>query len=80
MKEFKFEITKHVADLSEPNASGWVTELNMVSWGGRPAVYDIRSWNEDHTSCGKGKTFTVEELEKLKDVLPTLPEFSTDKE
>ena len=48
---------------------GWNLELNLVSWGGRPAKYDIRSWSGDHQKMGKGITLTKEELESLKTLL-----------
>jgi hypothetical protein len=67
--DFSFAITESIATLGSPNAKGWQTEFNKVSWGGREAVYDIRSWNPEHTSCGKGKTFTEDELMDLRDAL-----------
>ena len=47
MPDIKFEIEKHIGVLSE-NGNGWRKELNMVSWNGRPAKYDIRDWTESH--------------------------------
>ena len=44
---------------------GWTTELNLVSWNGRPAKYEIRTWSPDHTQMGKGATFTLDELHTL---------------
>lgn len=67
--DFTFEITRHIADLSEPTAKGWTLELNLVSWAGRPAQFDIRQWNEDHTRSSKGSTFKQEELMSLYEVL-----------
>ena len=75
--DFTYEIVRHIADLSEPTPKGWVLELNLVSWGGRAATYDVRQWNEDHTRCSKGSTFTQEELmafyEALADLFGELP-------
>ena len=48
---------------------GWKLELNLVSWGDRPAKYDIRSWSPDHEKMGKGITLTPEELRSLKGIL-----------
>lgn len=48
---------------------GWRLELNQVSWGDRPAKYDIRSWSPDHQKMGKGVTMTTEELKSLKSIL-----------
>lgn len=66
--DFSFEIVKTLGVLGE-GKGGWTTELNLVSWGGRPAKYDIRSWSPDHQKMGKGSTFTKEELIALKDLL-----------
>ena len=41
--DFSFQIVKNLGTLSE-SKGGWKTELNLVSWGGRPAKYDLRSW------------------------------------
>ncbi|MBQ4498279.1 MAG: YdbC family protein [Spirochaetaceae bacterium] len=69
--DFTFKITESFGVLSESKA-GWKTELNMVSWGDRPAKYDIRSWSPDHQKMGKGVTMTKEELSALKSLLNTL--------
>ena len=69
--EFKFEITRHYGVISESKA-GWKTELNMVSWGDRPAKYDLRSWSPDHSKMGKGLTLTKEELSSLRTLLDGL--------
>lgn len=52
--------------------AGWTMELNFVSWGGRPAKYDIRSWDPDHNKMGKGVTFTRAELSELKKLLDSM--------
>ena len=43
----------------------WNKEVNRVSWNGRPAKLDIRSWQKDHKKCGKGIALTEEEAEEL---------------
>ncbi|MDR0497748.1 MAG: hypothetical protein LBH42_09050 [Treponema sp.] len=43
----------------------WNKEVNFVSWNGRPAKIDIRSWQRNHQRCGKGITITTEEAEEL---------------
>lgn len=69
--DFSFEIVKNIGTLGE-GKGGWNLELNFVSWGGRPAKYDLRSWSPDHQKMGKGSTFSAEELKSLKDLLNTL--------
>lgn len=66
--DFSFSIEKTVGVVSE-GKGGWKLELNLVSWGGRPAKYDLRSWSEDHQKMGKGCTLTKEDLESLKKLL-----------
>ena len=69
--EFSFEIVKNLGTISE-GKGGWNLELNMVSWGGRPAKYDLRSWSPDHQKMVKGSTFSKEELESLKNLLNSI--------
>ena len=66
--DFSFSIEKNVGTVAE-GKGGWNLELNLVSWGGRPAKYDLRSWSPDHQKMGKGLTFSPEELKGLKDLL-----------
>ncbi|RPA60504.1 hypothetical protein EF384_05340 [Aerococcus agrisoli] len=71
MADFKFEITEHIAQLSE-NKSGWTKELTKVSWNDRPASYDLRTWSEDYDKMGKGITLTDDEVRQLRDALNNL--------
>lgn len=71
MADLKFEITEHIAVLSE-SPKGWTKELNMISWNGREPKYDIRDWAPDHEKMGKGVTLSKEELGKLKEILSSL--------
>ena len=61
-------IIKEIGVLSE-NAKGWRKELNLISWNGGAAKYDIRDWAPDHEKMGKGTTLTEEEMENLKEIL-----------
>ena len=63
--EIKFEITDHLATLST-SSKGWTKELNLVSWNGAAAKYDIRDWSPDHSKMGKGVTLSVDEMRELK--------------
>lgn len=67
--DFSFEIKETLGVLSENKKSGWTTELNLVSWGGRDPKFDIRSWAPDHQKMGKGVTLTTEDLKNLKAIL-----------
>lgn len=63
-----FKIVKSIAVLST-NPSGWTKEINIVSWSGREPKFDVRDWSPDHAKCGKGLTFTEEEMDTLIDVI-----------
>lgn len=41
----------------------------MISWNDREPKYDIRDWAPEHEKMGKGVTFSVEELKKLREIL-----------
>ena len=69
--DFSFSIEQNLGVISE-SKTGWKLELNMVSWGGRPAKYDLRSWSPDHEKMGKGVTLTQDELTSLKNLLNSL--------
>lgn len=63
--EFNYQILEHIATLSK---SGETTkELNLISYNGKPPVYDIRRWKDGKMQ--KGITLTAEELEQLKKAL-----------
>ncbi len=66
--DFSFDIKNKLGIIGQ-NKSGWTTELNLVSWGGRDPKFDIRSWSPDHSKMGKGVTLTKEELLSLKELL-----------
>ena len=71
MADFEFEIEKTIGILSS-TAKGWQKEVNMVSWGGKPAKLDIRDWSPDHQKMSKGISLSEEEVAKLKEVLAEL--------
>ena len=70
---FSYEIKKPLGTISE-GRGGWNTELNLVSWSGRPAKYDLRVWAPDHAKMGKGITLSAEELASLRALLAALPD------
>jgi len=71
MADLKYEITEHIAVLSE-SPKGWTKELNLISWNGREPKYDIRDWAPNHEKMGKGVTLTKEELDTLREILGDL--------
>ena len=69
--KLKFEIIEELIVLSE-NAKGWRKELNLVSWNGNPAKFDLRDWAPNHEKMGKGVTLSNEEFENLKKLIQTM--------
>ncbi|MNE95772.1 hypothetical protein D3C80_1939070 [compost metagenome] len=68
MADIKFEIEKELGKVSE-SSKGWAKELNLISWNGKEAKYDLRDWAPGHEKMGKGITLSVEEVKKLKEIL-----------
>ena len=68
MADIVYEIEKELGMLSE-NAKGWKKEINLVSWNGREAKYDIRDWSPEHEKMGKGLTLSGDEIKSLRDIL-----------
>lgn len=46
----------------------WNVEVNVISWGTHPKCFDVRQWNADKTSVGKGITLTQLEADNLIDI------------
>ena len=70
-EDFSFSIEKQIGVISH-GQGGWQVELNLVSWSGREAKYDIRSWSPDHQKMGKGITMTQEELKTLAQIINSM--------
>ena len=68
MVEIKFEIEETIGVIAE-SAKGWKKELNLISWNGKEAKYDLREWAPGHEKMGKGVTLSKEELKCLKEIL-----------
>lgn len=68
--DFSYEIIEDFGTIAEKG--GYELKLQKIAWNGRDAKYDIRPWKDD--KCGKGATFTDEELKGLYDKLKELDE------
>lgn len=68
MADIKYEIEKEIGVISE-SAKGWTKELNLISWNGKKAKYDLRDWSPEHEKMGKGITLSGNELKVLRDIL-----------
>lgn len=65
MNDFNYEVKERIGIISVNDESGWTKELNVVSFNGRPAKFDVREWSPDHKKMSKGMTFTEEEMETI---------------
>lgn len=63
MNNFSYRIIRNITTISQ--RGNWALELNLVSWDGRPATFDLRKWNEDHTKMSKGISLTRDEVKAL---------------
>ena len=71
MADIKYEIKEEIGSISE-SAKGWSKELNLISWNGKEAKYDLRDWAPEHEKMGKGITLSKDELKKLRELLNRL--------
>lgn len=64
--EVKYEVVEHFGKLGE-SESGWCKELNLISWNGNPAKFDIRAWKDTETGrqMQKGITLSADEAAAL---------------
>jgi len=62
------KLNEKLGTLSE-SSKGWTKELNLISWNGREAKYDIRDWAPEYEKMGKGVTLSKEELKELRNIL-----------
>lgn len=64
-----YVIKRRITVLSENQKTGWTKELNLISWNGAPAKYDLREFSPDRKKLSKGITLTKDEMERIKDVI-----------
>lgn len=67
MSEFKYDIVKQIKVISEK--SGYTKEVNIIKYGDKEPMLDIRKWNRNNDTMQKGITITKEELEALKEAI-----------
>lgn len=49
--------------------SGYVKEVNLVSWNLAPAKIDLRAWDAEHKNMSKGITLTIAEAKAVCEIL-----------
>lgn len=68
-KDINYEIVKHIGIVYVNPKSKWTRELNLISWNGKPAKYDLRDWAPNHERLGKGISVTREEAVRVLEYL-----------
>ena len=71
MADIKYEIKEEIGVIAE-SSKGWTKELNLISWNGKEAKYDLRDWSPEREKMGKGVTLSKEELIKLRELLNSI--------
>lgn len=69
-RNITFEIKEHLGTIGKYE-SGWNKELNVISWNGATAKYDIRDWDEHHERMSRGVTLSQWEMRKMVDLYVT---------
>ena len=71
-KTFSYKVKRKIAVVSETGSM--TLEVNLISYCGAPAKYDLRRWRTTDTGreMQKGLTMTTEELCNLRDVLNSM--------
>lgn len=72
-KEFSYDVVKHLGNFGEKE--NYTKEVNIIKWGGRPTVFDIRAWHigkENIKFPLKGMSLKKEEIKALRDLLNSI--------
>lgn len=67
-REVTFDIVEAIGVIST-YPTGWSKELNLVSWNGGTAKYDIRDWSPNHEHMSRGVTLHEKEMRTIIDLL-----------
>ena len=71
-RDFDREVTCEIVEeigVIAAHSTGWNKELNLVSWNGGPAKYDIRDWDPSHSRMSRGVTLKEQEMRQIVDLL-----------
>lgn len=63
-REVTFEIVEAIGVIAS-YSTGWKKELNLVSWNGNTAKYDIRDWDPEHEHMSRGITLHEKEMQEI---------------
>ena len=66
--EIVFDVVSKIGVISK-YPTGWLKEVNLISWNNGPAKVDIRDWDPEHEHMSKGVTLHDDEARKLLSLL-----------
>lgn len=72
MSDFKYQITKHIGEISRSDDGRYTKEVNLIRFSGGAEKIDIRKWDKERDRMGKGIAVDFSELETLKQLLGTI--------
>lgn len=67
-ERISFEIKAQLGVIQD-YPTGWKKELNIVSWNGNPAKFDVRDWDPEHEHMSRGITLTEKEMSKMMEIV-----------
>lgn len=67
-RDVTFEIVEEIGVIAT-HSTGWKKELNLVSWNGGQAKYDIRDWDPGHSRMSRGVTLKEQEMRQIVELL-----------
>ena len=67
-REVTFEIVEEIGVIAT-HSTGWKKELNLVSWNGGQAKYDIRDGDPGHSRMSRGVTLKEQEMRQIVELL-----------
>lgn len=66
--DITFEIIEEIGIIGT-QGTGWTKEINLVSWNGGIAKYDIREWDPSHERMSRGITLKEDEMRRILDLM-----------
>ena len=73
-RDFSWEVVKNLGNFSE-GRENYSKELNIITWNGRPLVFDLRGWrigNDGIKHPLKGISMCKEDLIALRNLLQSI--------
>lgn len=65
-ENFRYEVKKHIATLSQTEDGRFTKEVNLISYNGAEPKLDIRKWDRENDKMQKGITLNEAEVSALK--------------